>query len=93
MLSSKGRAYKTQVRQELFLCLTRDRKIQPSWLRNPHAHEFSLSIWFYFVSPLRRAIDGCEALGLNDNRIVELHLYKRRDPKQPRIECRLSIVE
>jgi crossover junction endodeoxyribonuclease RusA len=32
----------------------------------------------------------CEALGLNDNRIVEIHLYKSRDAHHPRIEMTLG---
>lgn len=102
VLTAQGRAYKAHVCQELWLCLTRAQREPPTWLDNPHAYGLALSIWFYFVSPLRRDIDGgvkitqdaiCEALGFNDNRIMELHVYKRRDPEYPRIECRLSLIE
>lgn len=101
VLSSKGRAYKVQVYQELLLYLTRDGHRRPAWLDDSHAHIFSLTLRFYFATPLRRDIDGgikitqdaiCEALGVNDNRIVELHVYKRRDPVQPRVECTLSPI-
>ena len=59
----------------------------------------ALSIRFYFTSPLRRDVDGglkiaqdalCEGLGLNDNRIVETHLFKDLDKTNPRIELSLS---
>jgi len=59
----------------------------------------ALSIRFYFTSSLRRDVDGglkiaqdalCEGLGLNDNRIVETHLYKHTDKSNPRVELFLS---
>ncbi len=61
----------------------------------------ALSIRFYFTSPLRRDVDGglkiaqdalCEGIGLNDNRIVETHLYKDVDRTNPRIQIALSLT-
>ena len=61
----------------------------------------ALTIRFYFTSPLRRDVDGglkiaqdalCEGIGLNDNRIVETHLYKDVDRANPRIHISLSIA-
>ncbi len=63
--------------------------------------ELVLSIRFYFTSRLRRDVDGglkiaqdalCQGLGLNDNRIVETHLYKDVDKAAPRMEIRLSLA-
>ena len=60
----------------------------------------ALTIRFFFVS-LRRDLDGglkiaqdaiCEGLGLNDNRIIETHLYKQVDKADPRIEVSLSFL-
>lgn len=60
-----------------------------------------LSIRFFFASALRRDLDGglkitqdalCEGLGINDNRIVETHLYKHVDKASPRIEVSLVPV-
>jgi crossover junction endodeoxyribonuclease RusA len=34
----------------------------------------------------------CEGLGINDNRIVETHLYKSVDKTYPRMEIFLSAV-
>jgi len=65
------------------------------------AEPLALSIRFYFTSPLRRDVDGglkiaqdalCEGIGLNDNRIVETHLYKDIDRANPRIELSLSMA-
>jgi crossover junction endodeoxyribonuclease RusA len=62
-----------------------------------HAH-LALDLRFYFISELRRDIDGslkitqdavCEALGINDNRIVEVTLRKARDAAAPRMELAL----
>ncbi|HEX5543880.1 MAG TPA: RusA family crossover junction endodeoxyribonuclease, partial [Nitrospira sp.] len=62
---------------------------------------FALTIRFFFASALRRDLDGglkiaqdaiCEGLGLNDNRIIETHLYKRVDKADPRIEVSLSLL-
>ncbi len=98
LLSSVGRAYKAQVGQLVWLKLAKatDRasllsRFQSEWL--------ALSIRFYFTSALRRDVDGglkiaqdalCEGLGINDNRIVETHLYKHIDKDNPRIEVSLA---
>lgn len=61
----------------------------------------SLFLDFYFETPLRRDLDGglkitqdaiCEALGLNDNRVVDIHLVKRIDPSRPRVEVQLEAL-
>lgn len=68
-------------------------------LRTLRSDHLALSIHFYFTSPLRRDVDGglkiaqdalCEALGINDNRVLEIHLYKHRDRAHPRIEASLQ---
>ncbi len=98
LLSAAGRAYKAQVGQVVWLKLAQSPHraalmagLQSEWL--------ALSIRFYFTSGLRRDVDGglkiaqdalCEGLGLNDNRIVETHLYKHIDKDNPRIEVHLA---
>ena len=98
LISSAGRAYKAQVGQLVWVKLAQSThraallaRLQSEWL--------ALSIRFYFTSPLRRDVDGglkiaqdalCEGLGINDNRIVETHLYKHVDKANPRIEISLS---
>jgi crossover junction endodeoxyribonuclease RusA len=98
LISSAGRAYKAQVGQLVWLKLAQSNnrtdllaRLQSEWL--------ALSIRFYFTSALRRDVDGglkiaqdalCEGLGINDNRIVETHLYKHIDKENPRIEVRLT---
>ena len=98
LISSAGRAYKAQVGQLVWLKLAQSAhraallaRLQSEWL--------TLSVRFYFTSALRRDIDGglkiaqdalCEGLGINDNRIVETHLYKYIDKDHPRIEVHLT---
>ncbi len=60
-----------------------------------------LFIDFFFETPNRRDLDGglkitqdaiCDALRVNDNRVVDVHLVKRIDPLQPRIEVELEAI-
>jgi crossover junction endodeoxyribonuclease RusA len=55
----------------------------------------------YFKSPLKRDLDGglkitqdaiLDALGVNDNRVVDIHLVKRIDPLNPRVEIELEAI-
>ena len=98
LLSSEGRSYKTQVAQLVWLCLAQSAH-RPTLLSRLKSESLALSIRFYFTSALRRDVDGglkiaqdaiCEGLDINDNRIVETHLYKRVDKNYPRIEVRLT---
>ncbi len=63
-------------------------------------HYLRLTIYLHLPSLLRRDVDSglkitqdaiAEALSINDNRIVEIHLYKVLDREQPRMECTLTI--
>ncbi len=100
LLSAAGRQYKAIVGQQVLIALARSPH-KETLLRNLRGSDLTLSIHFYFASPLRRDVDGglkiaqdalCEALGLNDNRVVEIHLYKSRDAHQPRIEMTLAAL-
>ncbi len=62
----------------------------------------SLFIDFYFATPMKRDLDGglkitqdalCESLGINDNRVVDIHLVKRIDPRNPRIEVQIETIQ
>ena len=100
LLSSAGRAYKAHVGQLVWLTLIQS-KHQSSLFPRLKTESLALSIRFYFTSALRRDVDGglkiaqdalCEGLGINDNRIVETHLYKNVDNANPRIEVVLSTL-
>ena len=98
VLSRAGREFKRLVVEEV-----------ENWLdRHPHIdvalfqqHYLALTITFYFMSALRRDLDGglkiaqdalCEALGVNDNLVIEIHLSKRVNRHAPRIEVRLTAL-
>lgn len=98
LLSSSGRVYKTQVSQQVWVALAQS-PCRTDLLQRLQSRPLALSIRFFFTSALRRDVDGglkiaqdalCEGLGLNDNRIVETHLYKDLDKVNPRIEVSLS---
>lgn len=98
LLSSAGRAYKAQVGRQLWVALTQS-PARTSLMHRLQSRPLALSIRFFFTSALRRDVDGglkiaqdalCEGLGLNDNRIIETHLYKDLDKGNPRIEVCLA---
>jgi len=101
LLSSAGRAYKTQVRQQVWIAFTQFPS-RLSFQTRLQSEPLALSIRFFFTSSLRRDLDSglkiaqdavCEGLSVNDNRIVETHLYKHVDKTDPRIEVSLSFID
>lgn len=100
LLSSTGRAYKAQVGQQVWVILAQSPST-PSFRDRIRSGPLALSIRFFFATALRRDLDGglkiaqdavCEGLGVNDNRIIETHLYKHVDKTAPRIEVSLSCL-
>lgn len=72
---------------------TEQARLKAGWL--------GLYLDFYFATPLKRDLDGglkitqdalCEALGLDDRRVVDIHLVKRIDPLRPRVEVELEAI-
>jgi crossover junction endodeoxyribonuclease RusA len=100
ILSRQSRDYKQNVAEEVTQWLTS--RSSPTTSKSLFQdHYLSLSITFYFASALRRDLDGglkiaqdalCEALGINDNRVIEIHLRKRVDRHAPRSEMRLTAM-
>lgn len=100
ILSRHGRDYKHNVAEEVAQWLAS--QAHPAATESLfQARYLSLSITFYFATALRRDLDGglkiaqdalCEALGVNDNRVVEIHLRKRVDRDDPRSEMRLAVL-
>ena len=100
LLSAKGRAYKDFVGQQIVVALARSPH-RATLRQTLQQSSLALSIHFFFASALRRDTDGglkiaqdalCEGLGLNDNLVVETHLYKHQDRDNPRMEIRLSVA-
>ena len=100
VLSRAGRDFKALVADAVEEW--RDREgISNETLSRFGRHYLSLTIKFYFTSALRRDLDGglkiaqdalCEALGVNDNLVVEIHLHKRIDRQCPRIDVVLQAL-
>jgi crossover junction endodeoxyribonuclease RusA len=100
VLSEEGRRFKAHVRAVLDELRYRG-ALSDHTLDACRAGYLSLFIDFYFPTPMRRDLDGglkitqdalCEALGINDNRVVDIHLIKRVDPRNPRIEVQLETI-
>tara|TARA_B100000315_G_C14580159_1_gene590054 strand:+ start:3154 stop:3486 length:333 start_codon:yes stop_codon:yes gene_type:complete len=98
ILSSESRSYKQLVGQHVLLALAKnpDRERLRSFMKS---HDLVLSMWFYLRTALRRDLDSglkitqdaiCEALEVNDNRVVEIHLHKKIDRTEPRLEVLLT---
>ena len=99
VLSATGRRYKGTIGQLLMTVASSSE--WPAFLCKAQEHFLALTIHFYFPTLLRRDLDGglkiaqdalCEAMSLNDNRIMEIHLYKTLDRDNPRLECTLSLT-
>jgi crossover junction endodeoxyribonuclease RusA len=101
LLSSASRRFKIHVGQEVLCLLAAGRQIIPTF-HGLDRLRLALDLHFYFRSMLRRDIDGglkitqdalCEALGINDNRIVEVSLRKDVDACAPRMELSLRVTD
>ncbi len=96
-----ARRFKEHVRSKV-TSLERDGMLSNEMREHLHQSFLSLFLAFYFETPLKRDLDGglkitqdalCEALGLNDNRIVTIHLLKYIDPLHPHLDVELEALE
>ncbi len=95
-----ARRFKQQVKDTLRI-LERQGMLHDE-LRNHFSQNYlALFLDFYFTTPLKRDLDGglkitqdalCEGLGLNDNRIVDIHLTKHIDPLHPHLYVELEAI-
>lgn len=100
VLSADARHFKSGVSRHLQEMAWAGR-LPEETLRVLRSSYLSLFIDFYFPTPMKRDLDGglkitqdalCQALGINDNRVVDIHLIKRIDPRNPRIELQLEAI-
>ncbi|MBM3223599.1 MAG: RusA family crossover junction endodeoxyribonuclease [Candidatus Tectomicrobia bacterium] len=98
VLSRTGREFKALVAEEVSNWLEHHPLVDVTQFQR---HYLALTITFYFKSVLRRDLDGglkiaqdalCEALGVNDNLVVEIRLSKRVDRQYPRIAMHLTAL-
>jgi crossover junction endodeoxyribonuclease RusA len=100
VLSKVSRNYKREVGR-IIRRLRHEGLLSNELLAALRERYIGLFIDFYFETPMRRDLDGglkiaqdaiCDALGVNDNRVVDVHLVKRIDPLQPHIEVELEAI-
>lgn len=98
--SQVARRFKQQVRT-LLRSLERQGTISAALRDQLRQGYLALFLDFYFTTPLKRDLDGglkitldalCEGLGLNDNRVVDIHLTKHIDPLHPRLYIELEAL-
>ena len=96
-----ARKFKQQVRQKL-TALEREGKLSETLRAHLRQDYLALMLTFYFETPLKRDLDGglkitqdaiCEGLGINDNRIVTIHLVKYIDPLHPHLDVELEALD
>jgi crossover junction endodeoxyribonuclease RusA len=100
VLSKASRQYKKEAGKTIRR-LRREGVISDELVTALREGHVGLFIDFYFETPHRRDLDGglkitqdaiCNALGVNDNRVVDVHLVKRIDPLRTRIEVELEAI-
>ena len=100
VLSQASRTYKRAVVRHVQR-LRRSGTIPEEFVAQAQKGYLALFIDFYFQTPLRRDLDGglkiaqdaiCQGLGIDDRRVVDIHLVKRVDPQHPRIEVELEAL-
>lgn len=101
VLSARGRRFKQIVAQHVLVSLA-GAQGRELWLGRVRRAFLGLTVQLYVPSLLRRDVDGglkitqdalCEALGINDNRILHIQLIKALDPTGPRMEVTLFCSE
>jgi crossover junction endodeoxyribonuclease RusA len=96
-----ARRFKQVVKHEL-AALEREGILHEELLNRLRQGYLSLLLAFYFETPLKRDLDGglkiaqdalCEGLGLNDNRVVSIHLLKYIDPLHPHVDVEIEALD
>jgi crossover junction endodeoxyribonuclease RusA len=100
VLSKEHASFKKQVDRRIQR-LRVDNVITDTFIEALKSGWIGLFLDFYFETPLRRDLDGglkitqdavLTALGINDNRVVDIHLVKRIAPTNPRVEIELEAI-
>ena len=96
-----ARRFKQEVKKKL-IALERQGELHEEFRDRLRRSYLSLLLEFYFETPLKRDLDGglkiaqdalCEGLGLNDNRVVSIHLLKYIDPLHPHLDVELEALD
>lgn len=96
-----ARRFKQEVKKKL-AAMEREGVLNEELRERLRKGYLSLLLAFYFETPLKRDLDGglkiaqdalCEGLGLNDNRVVSIHLLKYIDPLHPHLDIELEALD
>ncbi len=96
-----ARRFKQEVKKKL-TALERKGELHEEFRDRLRRSYLSLLLEFYFETPLKRDLDGglkiaqdalCEGLGLNDNRVVSIHLLKYIDPLHPHLDVEIEALD
>ncbi|MEM7030145.1 MAG: RusA family crossover junction endodeoxyribonuclease [Chloroflexota bacterium] len=100
VLSKEAKAFKKSVKARIHR-LRVDGVITDGFIADLSAGWVGIFMDMYFKSPMKRDLDGglkitqdavLDSLGVNDNRVVDIHLVKRIDPLNPRVEIELEAI-
>lgn len=100
-LSQASKQWKKAARQEIALYRF-DGRLSDTFVAQAQSGYLAFTFDFYFESPLRRDLDGglkilldtlCDAMEVDDNRVVDLHLSKRIDPLRPRVVVQIEALD
>lgn len=100
VLSERSRRYKHGVVRQIQELRLKG-MISEQFVAHAKAGYLAMFIDFYFKTPLRRDLDGglkiaqdaiCTGLGIDDRRVVDIHLVKRTDSNHPRIEVEIEAL-
>jgi crossover junction endodeoxyribonuclease RusA len=100
VLSKASREYKGRVIRQIER-LQHEGAISGAFVAQARAGYLALFLDFYFPTPLRRDLDGglkiaqdaiCRGLGMDDRRVVDIHLVKRVDPEHPRLDVEVEAL-
>ncbi len=95
VLSAAARRWKARALRELAGAF------DPAFREQARTGYLAIFLDFYFATPLRRDLDGglkiaqdaiCEALAVDDRRVVDIHLVKRIDPLRPHISVEIEVL-
>jgi len=96
VLSRDARRWKGEATARL-----RQLVLPPAFAQTLQTGYLALFIDVYFATPMRRDLDAglkitqdtiCDVLGVDDRRVVDIHLVKRIDPLNPRMEVELEVL-
>jgi crossover junction endodeoxyribonuclease RusA len=100
VLSAEAKAFRRDVRKIVERARL-DNVLTPAMEQSFREALLGVYITFFFATPKRRDLDGglkitldavCDALGLDDRAVVDLHLSKQIDPLHPHLDLEVEAI-